>query len=216
MGQLTIDLQTFTVIKKHDIDRDNPYLWIVGIKLDRDAGLVAVALVAGTRQNLDDTGILITRDPCVGNLGDKFKKGESRTIPDSLGRISVPINLMAGNPATFSLLVTAMEHSTTSRATQQAAYNSMVDAIEAFIMTRMRNFNTTAPTPSELATLQADIRTRIINIFKPNPLSDNFIAAQQCDFSLGNNAFSRTVSLRFTSERGGTDYSISGTASYTV
>lgn len=216
MGQITISLQNFTVNKKHDIDKDNPYLWIVGLNLDRDAALAAVAIAAGTRQNLDGTGVIITRNALVGNLGDKFKKGESRAVPEGIRTIRETVNPIGTQPSTFTLLVTAMEHSTTSQKTQQEAYDAMVNQIEAFLIARMRALQFTAPSAAELDTLQDDVRKAVIDVFKPNPFSDNYINSEQRDFTLGATATSQPFTMHFVSKHGGTDYTLTGTMAYTL
>lgn len=216
MGVMTITLDEFTVNKKHDIDRDNPYLWIIGINMDRDAGLVAVAVSAGTRSNLDGTGMIITRDPHVGNLGEKFSKGERRQVPAGIRTIRETVIPIGNRPATFSLIVTAMEHSTTSRKTQEEAYNAAVQEVENFILARMRALQLEAPTDAELDTLQDNVRAAVVQVFKPNIFSDNFIATQQLDFTLGSTAQNQNFTLRFVSKQGGTDYTLTGSMVFAV
>ena len=85
MGKFLIDLNTFKVIKKTDLGKEEPYLWLFGI-----------AIELGVGSSNDPTRFIIKRPSTPGNLGAPFKKGESRAIPDSIGRIEKDVEPVLG------------------------------------------------------------------------------------------------------------------------
>lgn len=64
MATFKVNWTKFTVVKKHDIDRDKPYLWVFGIVVDAQA--------------IADGKYVIRKRCDSGNLGKKFKKGARR------------------------------------------------------------------------------------------------------------------------------------------
>src|SRR5262245_40246972 len=102
MGKLSIDLQTFKVVQKDDLlGKDEPYLWCIGIMIDLHG--------SGT----PDLPFIIKKNPRPGNLGDKFKKGESRAIPSAIGRIEHDLIPIFGTLLAAGIVVVAWDHDKT-------------------------------------------------------------------------------------------------------
>jgi hypothetical protein len=108
----------FTVLKKHDIDRDKPYLWVFGIVVDRTS--------------IDSENYVI-RKPCTSdNLGQKFKKGDSVAVPSSLD-ISREITPILLGKATAGVVVVAWENAMTKDSVISDAYDRAADTINDFV-----------------------------------------------------------------------------------
>jgi len=107
----------FTVLKKHDVDRDKPYLWVYGIVVD-----------AAT---IDSRNFVIRKPSGSGNLGHKFKKGDSVTVPSSLD-ISREITPVLGK-AMAGVVVVAWENAMTKDSVIADAYTAAGDMINDFV-----------------------------------------------------------------------------------
>jgi len=107
----------FTVLKKHDVDRDKPYLWVYGIVVD-----------AAT---IESRNFVIRKPSASDNLGHKFKKGDSVTVPSSLD-ISREITPMLGK-ATAGVVVVAWENAMTKDSVIADAYSAAGDMINDFV-----------------------------------------------------------------------------------
>ena len=107
----------FTVLKKHDVDRDKPYLWVYGILVD-----------AATIKSGD---FVIRKPSGSGNLGQKFKKGDSVAVPGSLD-ISRTVTPLLGK-ATAGVVVVAWENALTKDSVIADAYAAAGDMINDFV-----------------------------------------------------------------------------------
>jgi hypothetical protein len=108
----------FTVLKKHDVDRDKPYLWVFGIVVD------ATSI---------ESGEFVIRKPSTsGNLGQKFRKGDSVSVPSSLD-ISREITPILLGKAAAGVVVVAWENAMTRDSVIADAYDAAADAINDFV-----------------------------------------------------------------------------------
>src|SRR5688500_17952885 len=130
MGRLVIDLSEFTVVKKHDIDRDNPYLWVFGVVVDQTT--------------LGSRDFVIRKHATQSNRGGKYKKGQSRTVTNALGRIDQTVTPILGR-AVAGVIVIAWERGTTKVDVIEASYEDAVDAINQFIKARIETLNFEPP-----------------------------------------------------------------------
>jgi hypothetical protein len=172
MGKLIVDLKEFTVVRKQDIGKDEPYLWIFGILVDYDT------FRAGS--------YIIKKRPTDGNLGGKFKKGESRAISDNLGHIQKKTHPIFGL-LYAGVIIMVWEHDGTPKDAQEAAYNGCVDLLNEFIGERvkeqMKDPDKDVLSEEDLAKLEPKIYDKVkkhfkdaVKLFKPgtwNP--DDFI-----------------------------------------
>jgi hypothetical protein len=107
----------FKVLKKHDIDRDKPYLWVYGIVVD------STSIKSGN--------YVIRKPSGSGNLGQKFKKGDAVSVPSSLD-ISRVVTPMLGK-AMAGVVVVAWENALTKDSVITDAYNNAGDMINDFV-----------------------------------------------------------------------------------
>jgi hypothetical protein len=108
----------FTVLKKHDVDRDKPYLWVFGIVVDATS--------------IESKNYVIRRPCTSSNLGQKFKKGDSVSVPGSLD-ISREIKPILLGKATAGVVVVAWENAMTKDSVIADAYDAAADAINEFV-----------------------------------------------------------------------------------
>jgi len=186
MGRLLIDLSEFTVVKKHDIDRDNPYLWVFGVVVDQ-ATLAARDFV-------------IRKPAAPGNLGAKYKKGESRTVTNNLGRIDQTLTPILGR-AVAGVIVIAWERGTTKVDVIEASYGDAVDSINEFIKERIETLNFDPPTAADMAVLQATIEAEVRENFKEGwrifrPVVDHFIDRVDCVLPIASAVLTPTSTSR--------------------
>jgi hypothetical protein len=117
MAKLSVTWNNFTVHKKHDVDREHPYLWVFGIVID-----------AKTLVSKD----FIVRRPCESdNLGKKYGKGDSRPVPKALDMaldVSPIVGFLAGG-----VVVVAWENAMTRNTATISTYEAAADAINEFI-----------------------------------------------------------------------------------
>jgi hypothetical protein len=154
MGKFLVDLNTFKVVKKSDMGKEDPYLWLFGITIELGVG-----------SSQDPTRFIVKRPAAPGNLGGPFKKGESRTIPDSLGRIEKEVKPIFGKLA-LGFIVMAWDHDKTPSYAVEAAYRDATQVLNDFIQGRVSTLNTGPLTSAELAALKADIEGHIKDRFK--------------------------------------------------
>ena len=154
MGKFLVDLNTFKVVKKTDLGKEEPYLWLFGITIELGVG-----------SSPDPTRFIVKRPAAPGNLGGKFKKGESRTIPDSVGRIEKDVTPIFGKLG-LGFIVMAWDHDKTPGHAVEAAYRDATQVLNDFIQERVSALNTGPLTPAELASLKAAIEGHIKERFK--------------------------------------------------
>jgi len=221
MGRLIIDLQDFEVCEKQEITKDESYLWVFGILIDLNT--------------FSNKNYIVRKRPTHGNLGGSFGKGESRSIPEDLGKITKSVEGIAGMIAA-GVLVVAWEHDVTKKSKQKAAYDETCKILSDFI-----DEKTTAaigdilasgedadvePTKSEMRKLSRDIEAKIkeefINGNKVNAIVtsifggfDDYIETCQ-KFETFNTSENKEVGIefKFKPEGKSIDYRINGTINY--
>jgi hypothetical protein len=149
MGLLRIDLQNFKVIKKQDIDKDEPYLWIIGFLIDSNT------LVSGD--------FVIRKRPTYGNIGEHFKKGEDVKLRDDLGLIRKETNSNLLGIVKAGVAVVAWEHDKTSENNQKAAYDAVVKEINKFIKEQIKDFDLSKNIKTK--SIEEDVKKAVKKIF---------------------------------------------------
>lgn len=210
MAQLDINLRTITVRDKNEWTKDEAYLWCFGILVDRNT--------------LAGRNFVLPRKPDQGNLGGGMKKGETRSIPAAVGRVTTavnPISLGGRTVAVGGVVALAWEEDNTSNSKVVLAYNDSITVMNAFIGDRVRQLNVTPPTQAEINALTSDLRNVIAKRFRAavhwyNPFSwdpDDFIGFNQTLEVLEGSPLSRSVA--FTFKGSDAEYRVDGDISYT-
>lgn len=203
----------FTVLKKHDVDRDKPYLWVYGIVVDATS--------------IASRNFVIRKPSGSGNLGQKFKKGDSVAVPSNLD-ISRAIAPMLGK-AMAGVVVVAWENALTKDSVIADAYAAAGDMINDFVedlATKALKEVTDAIAAgrplseielevtildAQLTRLQNDIEAEIRTTIKEGSgffgkaVHDHNIGTSQTVVTL-EKPFDLDIAYRFT--KGGTDYSL--------
>ncbi|CAG0932337.1 hypothetical protein TFLX_02546 [Thermoflexales bacterium] len=210
MGKLLVDLNTFKVIKKTDLAKEEPYLWLFGI---------AVELGAGSSN--DPTRFIIKRPATPGNLGGPFKKGESRTISDSVGRIDKAVQPVFGRLA-LGFIVMTWDHDNTPASAVQAAYGDAAQVLNDFIQTRVSALNTAPLSNDEIAAIKRDIEGHIRDRFKatvtlrrPGSLNQDDFVAMNFRFITPDPAVAQSENLNMHFAARSVEYQVTGVFSYT-
>lgn len=197
MAHFNVQWSQFTVHKKHDIDRDAPYLWVFGIVVDFDT--------------LISKDFVVRRTSGVGNLGQKkFQKGDHVVVPSALDVTETvkPIgDFMIGG-----VVVVAWENATTRDKVIDDAYDTAADAINKFVKDRIATGNLETPDPKDLTALTAQIKEDVKDTIKHGwtvfqLVPDHVIGVNQCVLTF-NGARELPLDLRFT--KGSTDYQLEG------
>ena len=211
MGKLTTFWTHFEVEKKHDIDRDAPYIWVFGIVVD----VVRVA-------QFKDTGkadFVITRKATWPNLGnDKFGKGDWVNVSPDLNIIET-----MALPITGGVAVVAWEKALTSAATQKEAYDAAVDSINDFIGEKIDECwsdlagcvqNGVALSSADQEALRSRVEDAVRDVLKShvNLIHDHNIGSAQCVVSIQADPVQRD--LNFVFDTGGTRYVLKGDLHY--
>jgi hypothetical protein len=212
----------FTVLKKHDVDRDRPYLWVFGIVVD-----------ATSIQSEN----YVIRKPCTSdNLGQKFKKGDSVAVPGSLD-ISREITPILLGKATAGVVVVAWENAMTKDSVIADAYDAAADTINEFVKEAVpaalgELFEAVAAgTPideievglsdAQMKDLEADVEARVRATIKEGwsvfqLVHDHLIGLDKTVVTLEEvtleEPFEQCLDYRFIS--GSTDYNLEGDMSY--
>ena len=216
MTTFTVKWTNFTVLKKHDIDRDKPYLWVFGIVVD------ATSMTSGR--------YVIRKPSTSDNLGQKFRKGDSVTVPGSLD-VSREVKPILGK-ATAGVVVVAWENATTKDSVIADAYANAADTIDEFVADLVKEkFDELvaalaagesidsldlAPTDAEMADLRADVEAEVRRTVKKGSglfqaLPDHDIGTSQTLVSL-DEPFEQCLDYRFVN--GSTDYNLEGDLTY--
>jgi len=210
VGKLLVDLNTFKVIKKTDLGKEEPYLWLFGIAIELGAG-----------SSSDPTRFIVERPATPGNLGGPFKKGESRTIPDSTGRIEKDVQPIFGRLA-LGFIVMAWDHDKTPASAVQAAYGDAAKVLNDFIQTRVSALNTGPLTSDEMAAIKRDIEGHIRDRFKatvtlrhPGSLNQDDFVAMDFRFITPNPAVPQSENLAMHFAARSVEYQVTGVFSYT-
>jgi hypothetical protein len=202
MSQLSIKWNKFTVHKKHDIDRDAPYLWVFGVLVDADT--------LASRQ------FVLRRPAAVGNLGQKkFKKGESVAVSPTLDIVKTVQPVLGFLAA--GVVVVAWENAMTSDKVTAEAYDAAADTINDFIVDRVESGNLTAPSDAEIDKLKDEIEDEVRRTIKEGwtifqLLPDHFIGSADRIRMLSQSV---TEALNFRFIKGSTDYQLQGELKFT-
>jgi hypothetical protein len=205
MAQFSVKWTDFTVHKKHDVDRDKPYLWVFGIVID-----------ANTIPE-DGPEFVIRRRSDSDNLGGKFGKGDSTTVSSSLdiSQKVTPVPLV--NLATAGVVVVAWENAMTRDRVIADAYDAAADEIEAFVTERVQKLDL-EPSAADMADLQADVEATVRDTIRAGwsvfqLVPDHVIGTKYALFNL-DGPFEDCLDFRFV--KGSTDYSLRADLAYTV
>jgi hypothetical protein len=210
MGKLFIDLNTFKVIKKTDLLKEEPYLWLFGIAVELGAG-----------SSSDPTRFIVKRPATPGNLGGPFKKGESRTIADSVGRIDKDVTPIFGRLA-LGFIAMTWDHDNTPASAVQAAYGDAAKVLNDFIQGRVSALNTAPLTDAELAAIKRDIEAHIRDRFKatvtlrnPGSLNQDDFVGMDFRFITPNPTVAQSENLDMRFAARSVEYQITGVFRYT-
>ncbi|MCA9993600.1 MAG: hypothetical protein H6666_15875 [Ardenticatenaceae bacterium] len=210
MGTFLVDLNSFTVIKKSDLGRDEPYLWLFGI-----------AIELGVGSSSDPTRFIIKRPAGPGNLGGRFKKGEKRTIPNSVGRIEKPVQPIFGRLG-LGFITMAWDHDRTPAGAVQAAYGDAALVLNDFIQGRVQTLNTGPLSDAELAAIRHDIEGHIRDRFKatvtlrrPGSLNQDDFVGMDFRFITPDPAGTHQEDLSMNFAARGVSYQVDGLLRYT-
>jgi hypothetical protein len=209
MAKLSVTWNNFTVHKKHDVDRDRPYLWVFGIVVD-----------AKTLVSKD----FVVRRPCESdNLGRRYGKGDSRPVPRDLD-LTIDVHPILGFMA-GGVVVVAWENAMTRDRVTAAAYDAAADAINDFVkdflkgglVDRDGDGEPDGPSETEISALSvkvADAVRKTIregwSIFQLTP--DHNIGTAQCLLTF-DGPETRNLDFRFVKKT--TDYQLEGELAYT-
>lgn len=213
MANLSITWNKFTVHKKHDVDRDRPYLWVFGVLID--------AKTLASEQ-------YVIRRPCDHeNLGErKYEKGDSRSVPQALDivRDVTPIPVLG---AVAGVVVVAWENAMTRDRVTADAYDAAADVINGFVsdeatdairalISQGLDAEIDVPTAAELDRLGSDLRDKVRStveegwtVFQLVP--DHYIGSANCVLSLDGKTH-QPLNFRFA--RKTTDYELDGGLTY--
>lgn len=208
MGTFVADLNTLTVEKKQEITKDEPYLWIYGLMVDT--------------ATLQSHQYVFSR-PCLPSaLGVKLGKGESATIPNSLGRWSTTLAPLLGVGAAGFIAI-AWEHDSTPDSSIQTAYDNVRGILNNAVVDYLRtngvslNGNFTSDIADRVMQDVIDeVKKQFVDgmsVFRLNP--DDYVGIDYSYFALSSNTTrNRTLDLTL-SKKDSMVYKISGTMTYT-
>lgn len=210
MGTFLVDLNSFQVVKKSDVLKEEPYLWLLGIAIDQTAGA-----------SQDPTRFILKRPSRPGNLGGPFKKGESRAIPDGTGRIEKTVVPIFGKLA-LGFIVMAWDHDNTPPHAVEAAYDDAAQILNTFVQGRVSALNTGPLTNAELAKIKADIEAHIRDRFRatvalrhPGTLNQDDFVDLDFRFITPDPAAAVSENLDLRMEKPGVEYRVTGVLRYT-
>lgn len=163
MARATIQLDKITVVnKREEASRDEAYLWVIGLQ------------IVVPSSNVPGLEFIRATNPLPGNLGGKFKRGETRAIPPSIGRISYDVTYPGR--ATFGVAIIAWDHDKTPNSAIQSAYNQTCRTIDEEIRKLINAILTDGvdpdtkelrdPTEEEQAAIRAAVRETVKKVIK--------------------------------------------------
>ena len=213
-AKFTVKWTDFTVLKKHDVDRDKPYLWVFGIVVD------ATSIESG--------GYVIRRPATSDNLGQKFKKGDSVAVPSGLD-ISRDVTPLFGL-ASAGVVVVAWENAMTKDKVIADAYDTAADTINEFVtdlvVGLLEDVAGGKPideievelSPTQMTALQADVEAKIRATIRSGwsvfqLVHDHNIGQEYTVVTL-DEPFEECLDYRFT--KGSTVYDLEGDMAYGV
>ncbi|HEY3142110.1 MAG TPA: hypothetical protein VGJ86_13325 [Acidimicrobiales bacterium] len=197
MAKLNITWNKFTVHKKHDIDRDAPYLWVFGIIVDANT--------------LASRNFVVRRPSGVGNLGQKkFQKGESVSVSSTLDivkDVTPVLGFLVGG-----VVVVAWENAMTTDRVIADAYDAAAADINKFINARIDAGNLETPSAGDLAELRTQISEDVRDTIREGwtvfqLLPDHEIGEANTVLSF-DGAKTQPLNFRFTKRS--TDYQLEG------
>jgi hypothetical protein len=214
MAKFTVKWTDFTVLKKHDVDRDKPYLWVFGIVIDANS-IVSEEYV-------------IRRTSSSDNLGQKFKKGDSVPVSSSLD-ISCDVTPLL-DVAAAGVIVVAWENAMTKDSVIADAYDKAADEINDFVTDLVAETLKAVgqgqpldtidfePTEDQMRDLRADIEAEVRDTIKSGwsvfqMVPDHNIATKY-RMVLLEEPFEECLDWRFIKKS--TDYNLEGDLAYTV
>jgi len=221
MGSLSVTWDKFTVHKKHDVDRDRPYLWVFGIVIDLNT-IESRSFVTRRRcdsRNLETSSI------------KKYGKGDSSTVPSALD-LTTSVEPFAG-AVTAGVAVVAWENAMTTDKVIEDAYDAAVDALNELIsdivddrledvLEQLSNGNLDVEVDelneAEIAGLTLTVEQEVRNTIKAGWTIFQLVHDHQIgsDFELLSldDDLSRDLDFRFV--KGKTDYELDGRLTYTA
>jgi hypothetical protein len=212
MTPFTVKWSSFEVIKKHDIDRDKPYLWVFGIVVD------ATSIVSGD--------YMIRKPAGSDNLDHMFKKGDVVPVPGDLD-ISRDVTPLLGLAAA-GVVIVSWENAMTSDSVTRDAYAAAARTINGFVADTVDDvFDQIAsgkpiddvdfePTDAQMTKLRSKVETAVRNTMKDNwtvcqLIPDNNIGTAYTFLSLDEDVH-QFLTYRFV--KGSTDYELRGDLTY--
>lgn len=219
MSRFMVDWGRFTVEKKHDIDRDAPYLWVFGIVVDLPR-IANTLNPPGTPPPGINVRIVadcvIDRPATWPNLGqEKFNKGDSVAVPGTLN-----VDTQVTGLQSAGIAVVAWERAASSQTTIQQGYDAAAREINGFIADKIQSAigsgGSTDLTSAERAQMRTQIETAVRDVFKRrvNLLHDHPIDTVDCILAIdARTPVNRPLSFVF--DNGGTRYTLTGTMTYT-
>lgn len=122
MGRVKIAVENITVVnRKDELRKEDAYLWVWGLQiLPPQSGVLEREFVR-----------LANGRP--GNLGDGFKRGESRAVPAGTGTFEYDVSPLFGKRLLLGVVVIGWDHDRTPETTVERAYLQAGNLIDAEI-----------------------------------------------------------------------------------
>ena len=206
MAKLIINLEKIKVVEKEEWSKDEAYIWCFGIVID------TTTVTSGN--------YIIPKKCGHGNVGKSFKKGQTRTIPKSVGYIELSFNPIS-NFAGAGVIVLGWEEDNTPNSKVKKAYSDSVEILNDFVEERVESLNLEEISEAEIRDLKSHLTKAIEKRFKSavswyNPFSwdpDDYIGMGQVFETLkGDEA--RRVPITFNLKGDGAHYRVTGYLNY--
>ena len=208
MAKMEIDLHTIQVIEKEDRSNDEAYIWCFGILVD-----------ANTTKSKN---YVIKRNGSKYNLGDDFKKGEKRAIPDSTGKIACTVSPVGGKSAIAGVIVLMWEGDNTPDSAVKKSYADTAKVINDFVA-KFVAAGKSLPEKVDFEKLQKDIQSTIaknvlntLKIYRPLRFDvDDFIGNAEQIFRILDCKKAQSHNLVFQGKEDDAHYKITGKFTFT-